>query len=67
MLPYTIDPYLFNCQYINWEKAEDNEHVAKEILTAILGKLPDKEPVRMVSQAVVGDLQSEMVISEDGR
>ncbi|MBP1703427.1 MAG: hypothetical protein H6Q38_2534 [Chloroflexi bacterium] len=67
MLPYTIDQYLFNFQYICWNSSVDNEKVVEETQSAILGELPDKEPVRFAAPAVERGLQQELVISEDGR
>jgi hypothetical protein len=67
MLPYSIETYLFNRQYIYWKSAEDNERVAEEIHVAVLGEMPDKVPVRIVSPPGEGDLQQELVIGEDGR
>lgn len=67
MLPYAIDNYLFNRQYICWKEAGDNERVTAEILAAVMGELPDKEPVRIQSHSTAGEARQEIVIGEDGR
>jgi hypothetical protein len=61
MLPYSIDAFLDPLQYVVWQNEADNEHVSREILAAIEGQLPKREPIQL--RSVAGGL----TISEDGR
>jgi len=61
LLPYSIDAFLDPLQYIVWQSKADDERIAYEILAAIEGRLPQREPIQI--QPVAGGL----TISEDGR
>jgi len=61
MLPYSIAFFIDPLQYVVWQDEADNERVAREILAAIEGRLPEQElvPIRPVADG--------LTISEDGR
>lgn len=61
MLPYAIAIFLNPLQYVVWQGKADNERVAQEILAAIEGRLPEREPFQ-IRPAAKG-----INFSEDGR
>ncbi len=61
LLPYSIDAFVDPLQYVVWNDEADNEKIAKDILAAIGGRLPDRTPV------LVGPPQREISLAEDGR
>jgi len=61
LLPYSIAAFVDPLQYVVWQSEADNERVAQDILAAIEGRLPQREPVQ--SRPVAG----KFTISEDGR
>lgn len=44
MLPFAISAFLNPLQYIAWDSEHDNDRVARELVEAIQGVLPAKEP-----------------------
>ncbi len=60
LLPYSIDAFLDPLQYVVWQSKADYERVGQEILAAIAGRLPQREPLP------VGPLIEGEVLSEDG-
>ncbi len=63
LLPYSIDAFLDPLQYVVWGSDADGERVAHDILAAIEGRLPEREPVQIRPIAEGAGL----TISEDGR
>jgi hypothetical protein len=61
LLPYSIAAFLNPLQYVVWQSEADNERVAREILDAMAGQLPQQPPIQ--TKPITG----EHVISEDGR
>jgi hypothetical protein len=61
LLPYSIDAFLNPFQYVVWQSSADDERVAREILAAIEGRLPEQEPI------VIKPMTGETIVSEDGR
>jgi len=61
LLPYSIDAFLDPLQYVVWQSDADDERVGREILAAIAGRLPKREPVQ------IRPVASRLAISEDGR
>jgi hypothetical protein len=60
-LPYSIFYFLNPLQYVVWHNEADNERVAQEILAAVDGQLPEREPFRFRSAG------EDVNLSEDGR
>ncbi len=60
LLPYSIDAFLNPLQYVVWQTDADTERVAQDVLSAIEGRLPDREPIRL--QPLIGE-----VFTSDGR
>jgi hypothetical protein len=60
-LPYSIFYFINPLQYVVWQEKADNKRVAQEILAAIAGKLPDRDPFK------IGSTGAELNLSEDGR
>jgi len=60
LLPYSIEAFLDPSQYVLWQSGTDNERVGQDILEAIEGRLPKREPIQL--QPVPG----EAIFSEDG-
>ena len=46
LLPYSIDAFVDPLQYVIWNDPSDNEKIATDILAAIRGRLPDRNPIR---------------------
>jgi AAA-like domain/TIR domain/Trypsin-like peptidase domain len=44
LLPYSISAFLNPLQYISWKNEGDNERVVRELIQALHGQLPAKEP-----------------------
>jgi len=61
LLPYSIAAFVSPLQYVVWQSDDDNERVARDVLAAIEGQLPKREPI--LSKPAAG----EFVFSEDGR
>ena len=61
LLPYSIAAFVNPLQYVVWQSDDDNERVARDVLAAIEGQLPKREPI--LSKPAAG----EFVFSEDGR
>jgi len=61
LLPYSIDAFLDPLQYVVWESDADSERVGHEILAAIEGRLPERDPIQL------RPTPGELVLSEDGR
>lgn len=61
LLPYSIAAFVNQFQYVVWQNEADNEQVAREILAAIAGRLPQGKPIPVSVTA------TEAIISEDGR
>ena len=61
MLPYAIDVFLNPLQYVVWQSEADDERIARDILTAIEGRLPDRAPIQLRPMA------GRLTVSEDGR
>jgi hypothetical protein len=59
LLPYSIDAFIENLQWIAWQEAADNEYIAREILAVIESG--------EVSPAQIGKSSTVWVFSEDGR
>jgi hypothetical protein len=66
MLPYSIAAFLNPLQYITWRSENDNERVTRELMQAIHGELPAKEP-REKSPAVAEETISKPVPEFDAR
>ncbi len=60
-LPYSIDFFLNPLQYVIWRDEADTERVAQDILAAMEGQLPDREPIQLISGP------GEVAVSDDGR
>lgn len=60
LLPYSIAAFVNSSQYVVWQSQADDDHICKEILQAINGKLPDRKPI-------LTEASNEIVVSEDGR
>jgi len=61
LLPYSIAAFVDPLQYVVWQSDADDERVARDVLAAIEGQLPAREPIQ--SKPAAGEL----VLSEDGR
>jgi len=61
LLPYSIDAFIDQFQYLVWNSDADNQRVAQQILAAIEDRLPKSVPIQP-SPVVEG-----LIISEDGR
>lgn len=61
LLPYSIDAFLDPLQYVVWQNEADNERLVREVLAAIGGQLPKREPVQP------RPISGELFLSEDGR
>jgi hypothetical protein len=61
LLPYSMAAMLNPLQYVAWQSEADNESVAREILAAIKGQLPQQKPIQ-AKPVMEGN-----IISEDGR
>ena len=61
LLPYSIDAFLNPLQYVVWQSDADDERVGREILAAVEGRLPEREPIHLEPAA------GERILSEDGR
>ncbi len=66
MLPYSISAFLNPLQYIIWNGESDNDRVAREIMQAIQGELPVKEP-QVVSGTTLEENISKPVPEFDAR
>ncbi len=60
MLPYSIDAFLNPLQYIVWNEEGDNERVARELIQAMQGQLPVKEPQEKVRITAEEDISKPM-------
>ncbi len=61
LLPYSIDAFLNPLQYVVWQSEADTARVCEEIQQAIVGQLPDQNPVRIPLSA------NRLAVSDDGR
>jgi hypothetical protein len=59
LLPYSIDAFVENLQWITWHTTEDNEHIAGEILSVIDSGISTPEKARKSTEV--------WAFSEDGR
>ena len=55
MLPYAIDAFVSQIQYINWASTTDNHLVVEEILQIIQGQLVDKPPILVDPNATLSE------------
>lgn len=56
LLPYSISAFLNPLQYISWNNERDNERMVRELMQAMQGQLPAKEPrerVEAVGQEII--------------
>jgi AAA domain-containing protein/TIR domain-containing protein/trypsin-like peptidase len=56
ILPYSISAFLNPLQYILWNSVDDHERVLRELIEAMQGQLPAKEPqekIKIVTEAEV--------------
>ena len=60
LLPYSIAAFVDPLQYVVWHSDADNERVARDVLAAIEGVLPEREPIP--PKPAIGEL-----ILSDGR
>lgn len=60
LLPYSIDAFLDPLQYVLWQNAQDDERMAREVLTAVEGRLEERVPIEVAA------LTEGLIISEDG-
>jgi hypothetical protein len=65
LLPYSISAFLNPLQYISWNHAGDNERVVRELIQAMQGQLPAKEPRERVE--MVPDIISKPTPEFDAR
>ncbi|MBN1993916.1 MAG: AAA-like domain-containing protein [Anaerolineae bacterium] len=61
LLPYSIAALLNPVQYVVWQNEADNKNVAREILAAVKGQLPQQKPIQIEPATEAN------IISEDGR
>ncbi len=61
LLPYSIEAFLDPLQYVVWRSDADNEHVGRDILAVIEGRLAKRTPIQIRPMA------EEVFLSEDGR
>lgn len=56
ILPYSISAFLNPLQYILWNNEADHERVLKELIEAIQGQLPTKEPQEKIKKITEGGI-----------
>ena len=61
LLPYSIAAFVDPLQYVVWQSTDDDERVAHDVLAAIEGRLPERDPIRL------RPVSGEIVLIEDGR
>jgi len=61
LLPYSIAAFVDPLQYVVWQSDADNERVARDVLAAIEGRLPERDAVGL------SPVSGEIILMEDGR